>query len=86
MANSEIQRDDPSEGKSGVSPSAAGVSAPSDIALDPERRARIAQRAYELAERRCFAPGGELEDWLQAEREIEAGPTRDTPPPDLPFH
>jgi hypothetical protein len=31
---------------------------------------RIAQRAYELYERRGGQAGSELEDWLQAEREI----------------
>lgn len=34
--------------------------------------AAIAERAYFKAERRGFAPGGELEDWLAAEREIAA--------------
>lgn len=35
------------------------------------REARIAEAAYWRAERRGFAPGGELEDWLQAEREVD---------------
>jgi hypothetical protein len=35
------------------------------------REARIAEAAYWRAERRGFAPGGELEDWLQAERELD---------------
>ena len=39
----------------------------------PEQRQQfIAQAAYFIAERRGFAPGNELEDWLQAEAEIEA--------------
>ena len=45
--------------------------------LDEEsRHARIAKRAHEIAERRGFGPGNELDDWLQAEREIDstAGP------------
>jgi Protein of unknown function (DUF2934) len=45
--------------------------------LDEEsRHARIAKRAHEIAERRGFASGSELDDWLQAEREIDskAGP------------
>ncbi len=33
---------------------------------------RIARRAYELAQQRGFAPGAELGDWLQAEKEIDA--------------
>lgn len=35
------------------------------------REARIAEAAYWRAERRGFAPGGELEDWLSAEKEID---------------
>jgi hypothetical protein len=35
------------------------------------REARIAERAYWRAERRGFAPGHELEDWLHAEREVD---------------
>ena len=33
------------------------------------RREDIARAAYHLAARRGFAPGNELEDWLQAEEE-----------------
>ena len=33
------------------------------------RRQRIAERAYQRAERRGFAPGQELDDWLAAEAE-----------------
>jgi Protein of unknown function (DUF2934) len=36
-----------------------------------ERRSRIAQAAYFRAERRNFAPGHELEDWVAAEAEID---------------
>ncbi|MFZ5540077.1 MAG: DUF2934 domain-containing protein [Pseudomonadota bacterium] len=36
-----------------------------------ERRAMIAQAAYYRAQRRGFAPGGELQDWLEAEAEID---------------
>jgi hypothetical protein len=32
----------------------------------------IAERAYLHASERGFAPGGELEDWLRAEREVNA--------------
>lgn len=32
---------------------------------------RIARRAYELAQLRGFAPGAELGDWLQAEKEFD---------------
>ncbi len=41
--------------------------------IAPEQRQQvIAQAAYFIAERRGFAPGNELEDWLQAEAEFEA--------------
>jgi len=36
------------------------------------RRSMIAERAYLRAERRGFAPGLEEEDWLAAEKEIDA--------------
>jgi hypothetical protein len=39
---------------------------PLDIALQDQ----IAQAAYRLAEQRGFAPGHELDDWLQAENMI----------------
>ncbi len=37
-----------------------------------EREARIAVAAFFLAESRGFEPGHELDDWLQAERQIDA--------------
>ncbi|MBM0107432.1 DUF2934 domain-containing protein [Steroidobacter sp. S1-65] len=40
------------------------------------REARIAEAAYWRAERRGFAPGHELEDWLSAEREIDQSEQR----------
>ena len=36
-----------------------------------DRRALIAKAAYLKAERRGFAPGHELEDWLAAENEVD---------------
>ena len=40
---------------------------------DPQTRQRmIAESAYYRAEHRGFAPGGELQDWLEAEAEIGA--------------
>lgn len=36
-----------------------------------ERLNRITRAAYFLAERRNFAPGHELEDWLAAETEVD---------------
>lgn len=38
------------------------------------RRARIALAAYLRAEARGFSPGSELDDWLQAEREVDGQP------------
>ena len=35
------------------------------------REAMIREAAYFRAERRAFAPGGELEDWFAAERQID---------------
>jgi hypothetical protein len=36
------------------------------------RDQRIERAAYRLAEERGFEPGHELEDWLEAEKEIDA--------------
>ena len=36
-----------------------------------ERHRRISIAAYRRAESRGFSPGGELEDWLAAEREVD---------------
>ena len=35
-----------------------------------ERQMLVAQAAYFRAERRGFAPGGELQDWVEAEAEL----------------
>nr|WP_298719981.1 DUF2934 domain-containing protein [uncultured Steroidobacter sp.] len=39
--------------------------------LSESREARIAEAAYWRAERRGFTPGYELDDWLDAEKEID---------------
>lgn len=44
------------------------------------REAMIREAAYYLAERRGFAPGHELDDWLAAEAAID----RDLAPPEVP--
>jgi hypothetical protein len=36
----------------------------------PDIDAKISELAYYKAERRGFAPGHEMEDWLEAEREL----------------
>jgi hypothetical protein len=43
---------------------------PPTVSLDV-RRGMIAEAAYLRAERRGFAPGGEAEDWLAAEAEVD---------------
>jgi hypothetical protein len=49
---------------------AASSSAVTEITAE-EKRHLIAEAAYFHAERRNFAPGNELQDWLDAEAEIE---------------
>jgi hypothetical protein len=44
--------------------------------MNEAQRQRIEQEAYYRAERRGFAPGHELEDWLAAERELLAQESR----------
>lgn len=36
----------------------------------PDHDAKVAEHAYYKAENRGFAPGHELEDWLEAEQEF----------------
>lgn len=47
----------------------------------PDRWQRIQSRAYEIAQERGFTPGAELNDWLQAEREVD-GEARQASPED----
>jgi hypothetical protein len=44
----------------------------SEVASEPPAHDQIAQRAYEIASERGFIPGQELDDWLRAERELQA--------------
>ena len=55
---------------SGVTEAAPEVEPAAD---DGARRRRIAERAYRRAERRGFASGQELDDWLAAEAEEREG-------------
>ena len=48
--------------------------ASSDSPSSPEA---IAVAAYYRAEQRGFTPGGELDDWLEAERELKKGSVQD---------
>lgn len=50
--------------------------AESTISNDLERMEQIRQRAYELYEARGREEGRDIDNWLQAEAEIEAFETR----------
>ncbi len=45
---------------------------PAPEATPEQRESMIAEAAYYRAEKRGFAPGATLEDWLAAEEEINA--------------
>ena len=48
-------------------------SIPEELAMPnilPDIQAQIAELAYYKAERRGFEPGHEMDDWLEAEREL----------------
>ncbi|HEU4602902.1 MAG TPA: DUF2934 domain-containing protein [Steroidobacteraceae bacterium] len=47
-----------------------------------DREERIAQRAHWHAAQRGFEPGHELDDWLQAEKEIDAEQVDEVKPED----
>jgi len=47
------------------------------------RLERIERRAYEIYQARGGTGGREMDDWLQAEREIDAAPTPAPRDPDL---
>lgn len=61
---------------SGVTRQARGSDEPvaSSANEDWPRRKMIAEAAYYRAERRGFAPGNEMSDWLQAEADIDGLP------------
>jgi hypothetical protein len=46
-------------------------SLPVERVSDEERRKMIARAAYFRAERRNFAPGQELQDWVAAEADVD---------------
>jgi hypothetical protein len=49
------------------------VKAGSAAVIDPEmRRQLVAAEAYFFAERRGFSAGGEVEDWVAAERVVDS--------------
>jgi hypothetical protein len=54
----------PKQGNSNARPDAGSVISAR------ERQILVAQAAYFRAEKRGFAPGGELQDWVEAEAEV----------------
>ena len=42
------------------------------------RRLKIERLAYQLSAERGFAPGHEMEDWLEAERQVDEGLAEET--------
>ena len=60
-----------------TSPDIAFLSEPTPTPVQ-SRETRIAAAAYQRAERRGFAPGFELDDWLAAEREVDAAMAEET--------
>lgn len=61
----------PASEKSGPTRKATLASAKLNLAGE-DRQQLIAEAAYFRAERRGFRPGGELDDWLAAEIEVDA--------------
>ena len=65
--------------KNGILPAPPDVPVPPagepDTALSDarERHHRISEAAYYRAQRRGFVPGAELEDWFEAEKEVDNG-------------
>ena len=55
---------------SGAKPARSRAKKPAGVPAE-QRRNYIEMAAYYIAERRGFAPGNPLEDWVQAEAEID---------------
>ena len=56
--------------RAAAKPASAGAKKPAGIPSE-QRRNYVEMAAYYIAERRAFAPGNPLEDWVQAEAEID---------------
>jgi hypothetical protein len=54
----------------GIQPQATSTQAEENSVRKPEREEEIRRRAYEIYLERGEQPGRELDDWLQAEREL----------------
>lgn len=61
----------PATPKNGTSPRTRKA----ELTADDHHRL-VSEAAYFISERRGFAPGAELDDWLQAEAEISRRPPR----------
>ncbi|HYX74617.1 MAG TPA: DUF2934 domain-containing protein [Steroidobacteraceae bacterium] len=74
---SQLRGAKPPPGKSGGAgrPQAAAASGGERVSTQV-RETMVREAAYFRAERRDFAPGNELGDWLAAEREIDAALTQ----------
>jgi Protein of unknown function (DUF2934) len=63
----------PSDGAAGVAPESPQSVAAVSVSIDPDaRRQLVAAQAYFLAERRGFAAGHEIEDWVAAEMVVDS--------------
>ncbi|MBK9019010.1 MAG: DUF2934 domain-containing protein [Sulfuritalea sp.] len=60
----------PTPKKAPAKPAVARAKKPKSVPAE-QRRNYIEMAAYYIAERRGFAPGNPLEDWVQAEAEID---------------
>jgi hypothetical protein len=58
--------------RSGFAAAAIAKSAQCRLIDDEAKRLMIAEAAYYRAEKRGFVPGGELQDWLEAETQVAA--------------
>jgi hypothetical protein len=63
-----------SKTNSGSTPNSLLKSSPASITSEA-RRAMVAEAAYYIAEQRGFSSGRDLEDWLLAEKQIDAAPS-----------
>lgn len=63
----------PGTGKQVMGKTASVAREPAPGWVEEDRLSRIALAAYYRAEARGYAPGHEMQDWLDAETEIDAG-------------
>ena len=76
MSTTEIVPSTPSQPTSVPAPKAAPAhkgNSGTELS-EAELHQLVAQAAYRRAERRAFAPGRELDDWLEAEAEVGRRP------------